>query len=354
MVVEPVEVDADRTEPDERDCVATLGRRGAEVVEPLEQSFRMLSAIRRRTRRRYRSARCRSCWTLGTIGLALGFTASAAVRRRRRDTRAARVVAGWDAHCLGSEPFSMPGGPSATQIWTAAADGSGAKPLIGGLRNGLFQIVWPRPDTLLDDANFQVVRAGRTGRTRSSSQTRGSRSRRTRTVTASPRAQPGATARSSSSRSRPASTSRSAARAQRTAAPRFRPTGRASRSATLSTTRRRISTSAAACGSERERKTLHRIAKQAGRGLVAGRRSDRVPVLGSLRTIAPAGTHGRVLVTKGPVCSVPTSVAWSPDGKRIAYIDAKSGRLALLEVASRHTTTVGAFASVTGVAWSPD
>jgi Tol biopolymer transport system component len=295
--------------------------------------------------------------TLGAIALALGLTASTAVSAGAGGTLDLPAWSPDGTHIAwASEPFSTPGSPSAAQIWTAAADGSAAKPLIGGLRNGLFQIVWPRPNTLLYDANFQVVRA-RTDKSH-------------RIVLADT----GFTFTTDTHGDRVASS------CDRCNGPivvvtvatgkhvKIGGKGTSNGGAAFSPDGSRIVFGHAVYDKAKDQYVgrglwvanangtrLHRIAKEGGCATWSPT-GDRIAyqLLGSLRTIAPDGSHNRVLVTKGPVCSVPVSIAWSPDGKRIAYIDARSGRLVLLDVASRHTTTVGAFTSVTGVAWSPD
>jgi len=40
VVVETAQLGTDRTEPDQRDCVATAGEHGTEVIEPLYQPLR--------------------------------------------------------------------------------------------------------------------------------------------------------------------------------------------------------------------------------------------------------------------------------------------------------------------------
>jgi len=294
---------------------------------------------------------------LGTIALALGLTASTAVSAGAGGTLDLPAWSPDGTHIAwAAEPFSTAGSPSAAQIWTAAANGSNAKPLIGGLRNGLFQIVWPRPDTLLYDANFQVVRAGtdkshrivlaNTGFT-FATDTHGDR------------------VASSCDRCNGPIVVVTVATGKHVS---IGAKGTSNGGAALSPDGSRIVFGHAVYDKAKDQYVgrglwvanangtrLHRIAKEGGCPIWSPA-GDQIAyqVLGSLRTIAPNGTHSRVLVTKGPVCSVPVSITWSPDGKRIAYIDAKSGRLVLVDVASRHTTTVGAFASVTGVAWSPD
>lgn len=294
---------------------------------------------------------------LGAIALALGLTASTAVSAGAGGTLDLPAWSPDGTHIAwASEPLSTPGGPSAAQIWTAAADGSGAKPLIGGLRNGLFQIVWPQPDTLLYDANFQVVRA-RTDRSH-------------RIVLADV----GFTFTTDAHGDRVASS------CDRCNGPivvvtlatgkhiRIGGKGTANAGAALSPDGSHIVFNRTVYDKATDQYVgrglwvanangtrMHRITKDGGCA-VWSPGGDRIAyqLLGSLRTIAPDGTHGRVLVTKGPVCSVPVSVAWSPDEERIAYINAKSGRLVFVDVATRQATTVGALASVTGVAWSPD
>jgi Tol biopolymer transport system component len=294
---------------------------------------------------------------LGAIVLALGLAASTAVSASGGGTLG---LPAWSPDgtqiAWGREPFSNAGGPSAAQIWTAAADGSGAKPLIGGLRNGLFQIVWPRPKTLLYDANFQVFRGGTdkshtivladTGFT-FATDTRGDRVASSCdrcngpivvvTVATGKHVRIGSKSTSNGGATLSPDGSRIAFGHAVYDKAKGQYAGRGLWIANANGTR------------------MHRIAREGGCATWSPA-GDLIAyqVLGSLRTIAPNGTHSRVLVTRGPVCSVPVSLAWSPDGKRIAYIDAKSGRLVLVDVASRHTTTIDRFTSVTGVAWSPD
>lgn len=357
VVVEPLEIDADGTERDQRDRIVAPRERRAEVVEPLHQSLRdAVGDPLAHTQTVAFTAVQKLLAMLGAIAVALGLTAANAVPAGHGRTLDLPAWSPDGTHIAwGSEPFGTPGGPSA-QIWTAAADGSGAEPLIGGLRNGLFQIVWPRPDTLLYDANFRVFRAGT--------------DKSHKLVLADT----GFTFATDSHGDRVAS---SCDRCNGPIVVVTVSTGKHVRiggkvtsngGAALSPDGSRIVFDHAVYEKAKDQYVglglwianangtrLHRIAQQGGCATWSPA-GDRIAyeLLGSLRTIAPDGTNSRVLVTKGPVCSVPVSIVWSPDGKRIAYIDAKSGRLMLLAVASRETTTVGAFASVTGVAWSPD
>ena len=294
---------------------------------------------------------------LGAITAALGLTASTAVSAGAAGTLDLPAWSPDGTHIAwASEPFGTAGGPSAAQIWTAADDGSGAKPLIGGLRNGLFQIVWPRPDTLLFDANFQVVRAGTDKSHRIVLANEGF------TFTTDTH---GDRVASSCERCNGPIVVVTVATGKRV---RIGGKGTSNGGATFSPDGSRIAFDHAVYDKAKDQyiggglwvanangTRMHRIAKEGGCATWSPA-GDRIAYQlgGSLLTIAPDGTHSRVLVTKGPVCSVPVSIVWSPNGKRIAYIDAKSGRLVLVDVASRHTTTIGAFASVTGVAWSPD
>jgi Tol biopolymer transport system component len=294
---------------------------------------------------------------IGAIVLALGVTASTAVSASGGETLA---LPAWSPDgtqiAWGSEPFSGAGGPSAAQIWTAAADGSGGRPLIGGLRNGLFEIVWPQPNTLLYDANFQVFRGG----TDKSHKIVLADTGFTFTTDAH-----GDRVASSCDRCNGPIVVVTVATGKHV---RIGDKSTSNGGATLSPDGSRIAFGRAVYDNAKgqyvgrglwvanaDGKRLHRVAREGGCATWSPA-GDLIAyqVLGSLRTIAPDGSHSRVLVAKGPVCSVPVSLAWSPDGKRIAYIDAKSGRLVLVDVASRHTTTIDRFTSVTGVAWSPD
>jgi Tol biopolymer transport system component len=260
----------------------------------------------------------------------------------------------------GSVPFGSTDGGSAAQIWTAAADGSGARPLIGGLRDGLFEIVWPQPGTLLYDANFQVFRAGTdrshkvvlpdTGST-FTTDTEGDR------------------VASSCDRCNGPIVVVTVATGKRVT---IGGKGSSNADPTFSPDGSRIGFDHAVYNKAKDQYVggglwisnangtgMHQISKAGGCAswspagsaiayLALGQASL------NLRTIAPDGSRSRLLVTKGPTCSVPSSLSWSPNGKQIAYIDSKTGRLIVLQVASRHTSPIGKFRSVTGVAWSPD
>lgn len=289
--------------------------------------------------------------------LALGLSASTAVSASGGRTLDLPVWSPDGAQIAwGSQPFGTPGGPSAAQIWTATADGSGAKPLVGGLRNGLFQVVWPRPGALLYDANFQVVRAGTDGSHKVVLADTGF------TFTTDTH---GDRVASSCDRCNGPISVVTVATGKHV---RIGGKSTSNGGATLSPDGSRVAFGHAVYDNAKglyvgrglwvanaNGTRAHRIAREGGCATWSPA-GDLIAyqVLGSLRTVAPDGSHSRVLVTKGPVCSVPVSLAWSPDGKQIAYIDAKSGRLVLLNVTSRHATTVGQFTSVTGVAWSPD
>ncbi|HEV7134330.1 MAG TPA: hypothetical protein VGN27_11435, partial [Gaiellaceae bacterium] len=247
-----------------------------------------------------------------------------------------------------------------TEIWTANADGTGAAALATGFGNGLFQLVWPQLDALLFDANFQVFQLSASGGYHIAMKGAGF------TFSADAR---GTRVASSCERCYGPVVVTTVATGKRV---RFGGKGVAGGGATLSPDGSRIAF---------DRLTQDPKTKQwTGRGLWVARTNgtglrplDRAATCATwspagnliayftaeksslaLRVIAPDGTHRRLLLMRGPTCAVPAGVVWSPDGTRLAIVNARTGRLSLLDVASGRSTPVPAFASVTGVAWSPD
>jgi Tol biopolymer transport system component len=256
--------------------------------------------------------------------------------------------------------FGGSGNPDA-ELWTASADGSGASPLVKGLANGLFQVVWPQPDALLYDANFRVVRATVGGQLHVVLPDTGS------TFAADAR---GDRVASSCDRCYGPITVAAVGSGKRV---QLGGKGVAGGGATLSPNGsliafNRLTIKDARAGDwkstglwvARTNGTSYRRLDPRGTCASWSPAGDSIAYMTleksslALRTIAPDGSHRRLLLLHGPVCSVPSSVEWSPDGKQIAYIDARKSNLVLLDVASLHTTTVTAFPSVTGMAWSPD
>ena len=253
------------------------------------------------------------------------------------------------------------GSGSPARIWTANADGSDAAQLIGGLRNGLFEIVWTAPDTLLYDANFDVRLARLDGThttiLRAVGSTFTSDAHGTLVASAYDRAPGPLLLASTATRER---TRIGGGRNTSNGDPTLSPDGAhiAFDHADYDPKTGQVSNGglfvARADGAG-----MRRILRGGGCAEWSPR-GEEIAFLTpetrgeSLRVTRPDGSHERVVVAQGPVCSVPQSFAWSPDGTRIAYVAGSWGRLTVVDVAGGKTTPVRAFASVTGVEWSPD
>lgn len=103
---------------------------------------------------------------------------------------------------------------------------------------------------------------------------------------------------------------------------------------------------------------LHRIASRpAGcpEWSPDGRNILYVSGQGSLSVVSASGGPSIVLISKEVGCGLGVGWGWSPNGKTAWVIGpAGTGRLTLIDLATRHKRTLPSFASVTGVAWSPD
>ncbi len=240
--------------------------------------------------------------------------------------------------------------PPPSQIWTANVDGSDAAPLIGGLINGPSQIVWPRPQEILYDT-FGMISLARLDGTHkrvlhSTGTTFSTDAKGTRIASAPDFGGPIIVLRAESGK-------------------RIRIRG-AKFDPTLAPDGRRIAfnhgtvSEIRAGGSQyglfvaRANGTgMHRIAPH-GYCATWSPRGNEIAfmTLGALRVVRPNGSHERLLVRHAGTCSVPPLMAWSPDGRQIAYV---RGHLVVVDVASGHRKKLWALGKgVTGVAWSPD
>lgn len=249
-------------------------------------------------------------------------------------------------------------GSGSTQIWTANADGSNPHQLVGGLRDGVSQIVWPTPGEVLYDANFSVAEV----------------SPATRAHRAVLPAQ--------------GSTFATDAAGDRVASTCDRCNGPVVLVDVATGTRVRFGGGNADVNGDLALSPdgariafVHAVFhpktdNYSGVGLWVARADGtnrrRIAAWGgcetwspvgdeivyesgpSLREVRPDGSGNRLLLKRGPACSLPASYAVSPDGRTIAYVVYRTQRLAFLDVASRRVLHVRAFRQVTGLAWSPD
>ncbi len=255
------------------------------------------------------------------------------------------------------EPFG--GADAEAEIWTAAADGSGAAPLLRGFRNGLFELVWTASNTLLFDANFQVFRATPDGRYRHVTPPTGSTfatdARGTRVASACDRCNGPVFVWSLTG----GPTAKLGGKGVTGGDPSLSPDGAriVFNRAVVVDAKNGVWRGQGLWIARTDGRSLRRLATI---GYCASWSPDGGAIaydalVGThlqLRVVAPDGSHDRLLLERGPVCSVPASLAWSPDGTRLAL--RFNRRLDVLDLATRTIRAIQGTAGVTGMAWSPD
>jgi Tol biopolymer transport system component len=263
-----------------------------------------------------------------------------------------------DGSAIAWENAPLLGGASSEQVWTAAPEGSGAR-LVAGRLDSVLQLAWPEQRTLLYDANFQLFTLGLDGTT-----TRIAASAGYNVSVAGGRVAWGSAGCGfchgpvvvlTPSTGRRVSIGGVAAA---NADPSLSPDGTrvVFDRAVLD---RRSGEYAHGLGmwvASTDGTGLRRLTALGGCPSWSpdGGRILYVARGGALRTIRPDGSGDTLLLAHAPPCSYPASFVWSPDGRTIALRDAPSGRLELLDAATRQLRDVRAFHEVTSIAWSPD
>lgn len=260
-----------------------------------------------------------------------------------------------------SQPIESSGG--SITIWTANADGSSPKQLIGGFRNGLTDLVWPQPTMLLYDANFDVTRIGldrshkviiaATG-SGFAADTRGDW-----VASSCDQCQTGPlTVANTQTGKRYLIGAKGTSNGDAS----FSPDGSriVFNHATLDASTGRI-TNGGLWIVNRDGTNLHSLnlsgacASWSPSGnLIAYLKPSPAGIGLALHTITTTGAHDRMLIRRGPDCSAPASFAWSPNGKSIAYEGGNGRTLFVVNVATGRTTKLKQFTQVSYLAWSPD